>query len=496
MAKHKKDPWSPTAEDYRSVIAEQNPWALTGMVPAAWARDIERPLARRLWNRVRANKPRRFEVILGPRRVGKSTAMFQTVRHLLRDANIPRERIVWLRLDHPLLMRLDLGSLVRSLTTTATARSPCYLFLDELTYARDWDLWLKTFYDETWPVRIVASSSSTAALQDRKIGSRIGRWNEQYFPPCLFSEYLELIGQQIDVPVRDSLFDTLKACGRVKFKQAQLEKQRRRYLLTGGFPELLLNDARLTDESALLQSQQVLRTDAVQSAIYKDIPQAFGVDSPMLLERLLYTLAGQVAGILSPNSICQGLGGMSQPTFDRYLSYLEQAYLVFTLPNYSGAEASIQKRGRKLYFVDSAVRNAALQRGLGPLSNVTEMGHLVENMIAGHLYALGQQTQVRLFYWRDKNDEIDFVYDHPQQPLAVEIGSGRHSRGGLYKFMQRYPRFKGRCFMVSPQVPFRMPAEGVEDDIGTIPLDLFLLAVSTQAERELENRLQSHHRQA
>ena len=50
---------------------------------------------------------------------------------------------------------------------------------------------------------------------------------------------------------------------------------------------------------------------------------------------------------------------MSAPTFHKYVSYLERAFLVFTLLNYSGSEMSKQKRGRKLYFVDGAVRNAA-----------------------------------------------------------------------------------------------------------------------------------------
>jgi uncharacterized protein len=57
------------------------------------------------------------------------------------------------------------------------------------------------------------------------------------------------------------------------------------------------------------------------------------------------------------------LDNLSQPTLDRYVSYLEQTFLVFRLTNYSGNESSIQKRGRKTYFHDGAVRNAALQRG-------------------------------------------------------------------------------------------------------------------------------------
>ncbi|MGA2233773.1 MAG: DUF4143 domain-containing protein, partial [Tepidisphaeraceae bacterium] len=242
------------------------------------------------------------------------------------------------------------------------------------------------------------------------------------------------------------------------------------------------------DATILLQSQRTLRNGAVIKAVYQDIPQAFSIDSPMLLERVLYTLAGQFTGVLSPQSVCNALH-LSQPTFDRYLSYLQQAYLVFTLPNYSGSEASVQKRGRKVYFVDGAIRNAALQRGIVPLSDDREMGMLMENLAAGHLHALSLQSQIRLYHWRDGDDEVDLVYDDPNHPLAFEIGSSSaHHRGGLRAFSERYKKFKGNCYLVSTDPSARKP-EHSNDGIGAIPIDLFLLCLGLQAERELVKRL-------
>lgn len=71
----------------------------------------------------------------------------------------------------------------------------------------------------------------------------------------------------------------------------------------------------------------MLRNDAVERAVYQDIPQSFGVGNPMMLERLLYVLAAQITGVLSPSHICSELG-LSLPTLDRYLSCLERALLV------------------------------------------------------------------------------------------------------------------------------------------------------------------------
>lgn len=418
--------------------------------------------------------------------------MYQMVAHLLREG-IPPRRLWWLRLDHPLLIEVPLGNLVRSILdkNRASAEEPLYLFLDELTYARDWDLWFKTFYDEDWPVRIAGTSSSTAALRKGKGESGVGPWEEQYLQPYLFTEFLELVGHPVPLPLGDTLAQTIAAAIETSWESPTLAIARRRFLLTGGFPEILLpfKDPAVDEVSALLNAQRILRSDALERAIDKDIPQAFGVDRPMLLERFLYTLAGRVTGVLSPTTIGQALDGMSQPTFDRYLSYLERAFLVFTLPNYSGGEAQRQRRGRKPYFVDGAVRNAALQRGIAPLPDLAEMGLLTENLAAAHLHALAQQSQVRLYHWRDRDDEVDPVFDHPELPLAFEIGSSwRHSMAGLRRFVARYPRFAGRAYLVAPDAP-AVRASAADGGVGVLPLDLLLLAVGAQTERELQRRL-------
>lgn len=480
--------WRPQPEDLQRVFDEQNPWQRTGDVPTTLARTVERPLAKLLWQRLHDDDPHRFQLVLGPRRVGKTTALYQTVRHLLA-AGIAPSRIWWLRLDHPLLLQENLGDLVRAVldTSHATSDAPVFLMLDELVYTDRWDLWLKSFFDDRWPVRIAATSSATAALRERRLESGVGRWSEQHLTPYLFTEFLALVHQDRPVDVGGTLADSLAGLRQGQRADADLAAWRRLFMLVGGFPELLTAARDRPDEdepSRLLESQQVLRADAVERAIYKDIPQSFGVDNPMMLERLLYVLAAQITGLLSPSNICSDLA-LSQPTFDRYLSYLEQAFLVFTLPNYSGREATVQKRGRKLYFVDGAIRNAALQRGLAPLDNPTELGALLENLVAATLRSLALHTGVRLYHWRAGKHEVDLVFDHPDQPLAFEIGlSPDHSRTGITAFAETHPRFKGRCYVVTPQTPVARP-DSTASGVGTLPLDLFLQVVGVQAESAL-----------
>lgn len=482
--------WTPTNEDYQRIFQEQNPWFLTGSVPDVLAPPIERPLVRMLADRLRLNDPARYQLVLGPRRVGKTTCMYQVVRALL-NTGIDAGRLWWLRLDHPLLIDWPLGDIVRQIVdaSAATQENPCYLFLDEIVYAKDWDLWLKTFYDEHYPVRIVATSSATAALKERKFESGVGRWDEDFLSPYVLNEYLELIDEPAEVAVAGNLRLSVEGAIANNASVPPLEQHWTRLLVTGGFPELLLwartDGVERRLEDVTLESQRLLRSDAIERAVYKDIPQSFRVDKPVLLERLLYVLAGQMTGVLSPSNICQELDGLSQPTFDRYLHYLEQAFLVFVLPNFSGSEKGIQKRGRKLYFYDGAVRNAALQRGLGPLSDSGEMGALIENLAAAHLKALSVRTNVRLHHWRDGNHEVDLVYAHPTHPVAFEITSSpQHSRQGLRELMNRHAIFEGSCYLVAPGSPLTSPASSATG-VGTLPLDLFLALVGAQTQMSM-----------
>ncbi|WP_419946992.1 ATP-binding protein [Candidatus Poriferisodalis sp.] len=495
------------------LLSDQNPWHRTGAVPAALAPPTERPLARVLWRSMLADGLLRWHVILGPRRVGKTTVLYQTVAHLLA-ARIERHRIWWLRLDHPLLMDVPLGEIVQSILAFARSsgrrgaspEQPIFLFLDEVTYADDWDLWLKTFHDERWPVRIAATSSASAALRRRRQDSGVGRWREVSLAPCLVSEAMRFVASPAEQsrperPLGSSLADELRQLEEGTTSDFASSEAARMLMLVGGFPELLLHagQARVPREygpvadegpftDALIAAQLSLREDSVERAVYKDIPQAFQIDNPMMLERLLYVLAGQVAQLLSPSNIAAGLR-LSEATIERYLAYLEAAFIVFTLPNYAGSEAKVQRRGRKIYFMDSAVRSAVLQRGLAPLRYPGEAGHLIENMAASTLHSLATQAGARLYHWREGRHEVDLVYDDLRGPLAFEITStALHDLSGLRALIRRHDRFAGNAYLVGRDLPVGHPTDA-SDGIGTLPWDVYLTTVSRLAESAMMTRL-------
>ena len=517
----------------KSIIAEQNPWWKDHSVPDYFAPSTERPLAKHLWKYILSSRLKRYLLILGPRRVGKTTVMYQTVRHLLNN-QIPSDKIQWVRLDHPLIMPFDLGSIVKEAMklAKATKAQPLYLFLDELVYAEDWDKWLKTFYDEHWPVHIIASSSATAALQKGK-ESGVGRWKEFHLTPYLLTELLQLYDKDIKVPIykkKQCLHNTIENLSKsLPHTQLNFESERKLLISLGGFPEFLaglkekkefsseimgriknrikkeldstqdvqtdvdnkiLQFQRESENSFFQKAQQTLRSDAIERAIYKDIPQSYRIDNPIALERFLYVLADQITGLLSLKGISQDISQVSTLTLERYLNYLIQTYLIFTLSNYDKNERNVQRRQRKAYFVDVAIRNAALLKERDQVfKDSSELGKLQENLIASHLYHLGKQFGIRLYHWRRGQYEVDFIYDDPVQPLAFEIGTSKtHSRSGLKKFLQENPKFQKRCYYVALNLQFLSAKESLSG-VGALPFDLLLLATGLQQDKALSLHL-------
>ena len=77
------------------------------------------------------------------------------------------------------------------------------------------------------------------------------------------------MGQDVPIPGGRTLAATIAACLADDIDVGHLAEPRRRFLLTGGFPELLISRQDMDDEaSALLQSQRILRNDAIERAVH------------------------------------------------------------------------------------------------------------------------------------------------------------------------------------------------------------------------------------
>lgn len=524
--------WKPMSQDFHRVYAEQNLWRFTGgAVHSPPVLPREESLAASLAGLLLdANSPRN-QLLVGPRRVGKTVVLYQTVRQLL-GSEVEPERICWLRMDHPALSFADLGELLRGQlhNSRSTLERPLYLVVDEIGYVGKWgrDHLLDSLFPEHGSVRIAAASSSMVNPGElrKKIGA--GTFDVRFVPPYSFVRYLEMVHSEAEAIAgpepASTLGESLRALPAGLLPSLDLTARLREFVLVGGFPELLetwsselrervkewdasgverelggrngtgpeaaqVSAARRSVADQLLVRhlipfQQVLRRVNVEQVLYRDLRLLLRVKNPQVLERLLYVLATQVGTVLSPTRICSYLG-ISQPTFDRYLSYLEQAFLVIVLPSFPRRGIVGEARGRKLYFVDDAVRNAVLQRGLVDPDDSRQHGLPPKNLIISELRSLAVHCGARLYHWRRGDRAVDVIFDHPDDPLAFEIASSpSHTREGLHEFARQHEQFRGRCYLVAPGLAVTHPPDNATEP-GTLPLETLLVAVGTAENLEL-----------
>lgn len=169
------------------------------------------------------------------------------------------------------------------------------------------------------------------------------------------------------------------------------------------------------------------------------------VDKPALMRQLFEigcTYSGQ---IVSFNKI---LGQMrdagNTTTLSHYLGLLDQAGLLAGLSKYS--PELIRQRAS---FPKFQVHNMALMSALEPSlfhevqQNPTRWGRWIESAIGSHLLNQCLSMGYNLHYWRDGNDEIDFILEGKGKVIAIEVKTAASQpKQGMEKFRNKYAPYR------------------------------------------------------
>jgi hypothetical protein len=101
------------------------------------------------------------------------------------------------------------------------------------------------------------------------------------------------------------------------------------------------------------------------------------------------------------------------------------------IPKFAGEAVRQRGSSPKLQVFDTALLTA--QTGLTPreVRNDPEFrGRLTESAVGAHLANAAAMGRCELFYWRDRNREVDFIVRAKGRILAIEVKSSRR-RGSL-----------------------------------------------------------------
>jgi len=363
---------------------------------------------------------RRAVLLSGPRRVGKTTVLQQTVQALIQNGDDPKS-ILYLSLDHPLLKLMSIREILSLYhESTYPDGKPATLLLDEIQYAPEWETEVKLLIDHQPQYRILATGSASVVQRDRLAESGVGRWITVPIPTLSFFEFVsirnELPGDIApDLRVSDLFAFNPGDLAALANKIRPLQPLFQRYLLVGGFPET-------ANREDIALCQRLLREDVVERVLKRDMTALFGVRNINELEKLFIYLCLHSGGILAHQTCARALG-TTTTTVSNHLALLEQANLVYRLPPSGLGGKQVLKARNKYYLVDAALRNAVLLKGEEIYTSPEEMGAIVETTVLRHLFAYYYRDTPEIVYWRDAvtQREVDIIVRSPAYVLPFEV---------------------------------------------------------------------------
>jgi hypothetical protein len=211
------------------------------------------------------------------------------------------------------------------------------------------------------------------------------------------------------------------------------------YVWFGGYP----GAANLIKDEARWRSY--ISDSLIEAAISRDVLQLTRIDKPALLRRLFDLgchYSGQIVSFTKILGQLQDAGNTN--TLAHYLGLLDISGLLGGLQKYS--EGVVRQRGSSPKF---QVYNNALKSAVQSFNRESAMhspeiwGRWVESAIGAHLITSHKVDKLGLFYWRHRDEEVDFVLQFGKQVIALEVKSGDGSaKRGLDAFRKHYPEAK------------------------------------------------------
>lgn len=355
----------------------------------------------------RLQEPRAvIQVLAGPRQVGKTTLVGQ----LLSATDVPSHSIsadgtanastVWLeqQWETARLKCRQLGA-------------PAYILaVDEIQKIPNWSEAVKANWDADTrmglPLKVVLLGSSRLLLQQGLTESLAGRFELSYIGHWTFAE------------MHAAFAFTLE-----------------QYAWFGGYP----GTARLIDDE--FRWKKYVADALIEPSISRDILALTRVDKPALLRRLFELGCVYSGQMLAYNKMLgQLLDAGNTTTLAHYLTLLDSAGLLAGLEKFSGNVLRQRQSSPKFQVHNTALLSAQMSETLPEvMQHAQQWGRIVESAVGGHLLNFARESDARLFYWREGNEEVDFVLQYRGKCLAIEVKSGAvRGSSGMHTFQQKF----------------------------------------------------------
>jgi uncharacterized protein len=328
-------------------------------------------------------EPGKTLVLLGPRRVGKTTLLNEFIEH-------STQKVVSYRGDE---VSTQLAfSVADSSVLQPYIGSAEVLAIDEAQAIPDIGKVLKIINDAMPQLSVIVTGSSSFELAGQVGEPLTGRKTTRYLFPLALTELLA------DETAPQAIFS----------------RQLPGYLIYGMYPNVIT--------ATNNQERADFLRELVDSYLLRDILAYQEVKGSRVLLQLLVLLAYQIGNEVSHTELGTSLG-IDKNTVARYLDLLEKSYIIFRLGGFSRNLRSEVTKTAKYYFFDVGIRNAVINN-LNPLEIRNDIGQLWENFIL--VERLKMRTYSGLYanqyFWRTwKQSEIDLVEERGGKLYGYEF---------------------------------------------------------------------------
>ncbi len=336
-------------------------------------------------------------VVLGARQVGKTTLLKQLVKD--------KKDVLYFNADEPNVR--DLFTNVGKQQLMQVLGNAKYVVIDEAQRIENVGITLKIITDQLPDKQLFVSGSSSLDLANKINEPLTGRKFEHILFPLSFGEMVE----------HTNLWE-------------EKNKLKTR-LIYGYYPEIVTNPGK---EIALLQN-------LTGSYLYQDILSFGWIKKPVILDKLLKALALQIGQEVKYNELAKTVGA-DKETIERYIDLLEKVFIIFKLPALNRNVRNEIKKGKKIYFYDTGIRNAVI----GDFKNFdlrTDKGALWENFIISERIKFLNYNGFygRYYFWRTtQQQEIDFIEEQDGQFSIYEFKLNTNKKHIFSKtFLNKYP---------------------------------------------------------
>jgi predicted AAA+ superfamily ATPase len=300
-------------------------------------------------------------IIAGVRRCGKSTLMNQL-------SVLQKEKSVWFNFEDSRIFGFELSDF--SKLNEVFGGDVSTYFFDEIQNVENWEVFIRELHDQE---KTICVTGSNASLLSRELGTKLtGRNIQIELFPFSYSEYCQFLKLELN----DNSFSN--------------------YLDDGGFPDYLKN------------KQKEYLQQLFRDIIYRDIIVRYSIRNANLMVEIALFLISNAAKEYSLNSIKKTFGVGSTNSVANYVQWLEDAYLLFSVPRFSWSLKSVAVNPKKVYTIDTGFAQA------NSLSFTDDIGRLFENAIFLEL----RRKYKEIYYFREKG-ECDFIVKNGKEILYI-----------------------------------------------------------------------------